>query len=95
MVEFHGFNRDGKPSKDENPIAEDSNPYRVEFYQYREHLTAFVVLDNISFAGASSERLIRLVGLLNPTAISLHPTSLTTVSKWVIEDAEIINKRIY
>ena len=96
MVDTHGFNRQGEePCEEEDVIATKGLPtHRVEFYQYREYLVAFVVLDNISFSGASSERLIRLVSLLNPIATSLHPTSPTTVSKWVIEDAKIMSKRI-
>jgi hypothetical protein len=53
-----------------------------------------MVLDNISFTRASLERLIYLISLLNPIAISLHPTSLAIVSKWVIKDTKIISKRI-
>jgi hypothetical protein len=83
MVDTHGFNRQGEELyKEEDVIATKGLPtYRVEFYQYREHLIAFVVLDNISFTRASLKRLIRLISLLNPIAISLHPTSLAIVSK--------------
>ena len=53
-----------------------------------------MVLDNIFFTKALLERLICLISLLNPIAISLHPISLVTVSKWVIKDVKIINKHI-
>jgi len=96
MVNTHSFNRQGEePYKEEDVIITKGLPtYRVEFYQYREHLIAFMVLDNISFTKALSKHLIRLISLLNPIAISLHPTSPATVSKWVIKDAKIISKRI-
>ena len=53
-----------------------------------------MVLNNISFSGALLECLIYLISLLNPIAISLHPTLLIIVFKWVIKDAKIISKRI-
>ena len=83
MVDTYGFNRQGEePYKEEDVITTKGLPtYRVEFYQYREHLVTFMVLDNISFARASSEHLIRLVSLLNPIATSLYPTSPAIVSK--------------
>jgi len=83
MVNTHGFNRQGEePYKEENVITTKGLPtYWVKFYQYREHLVAFVVLDNISFTRALLEHLIRLISLLNPIAISLHPISPATVSK--------------
>ena len=83
MVDTHGFNRQGEePCEEEDVITTKGLPtHRVEFYQYREHLIAFVVLDNISFTKALLKCLICFISLLNPIAISLHPISLATVSK--------------
>jgi hypothetical protein len=53
-----------------------------------------MVLDNISFTKTLLKHLIRLISLLNPIVISLHPISPATVSKWVIKDAKIISKYI-
>ena len=53
-----------------------------------------MVLDNISFSRALLKRLICLISLLNPIAISLHPISPIIVSKQVIKDVKIISKRI-
>ena len=53
-----------------------------------------MILDNIFFSKALLKYLICLISLLNPIAISLYPISLTTVSKWVIENIKIISKHI-
>jgi len=92
QIDQHGFF--GSPSRNSPSLHLNETTPTIDYLLFRERFIDWVVSDNISFNGASSDKLKAVLETLNSKAKSVFPDSHSTVHNWMMKDFEILKERI-